>query len=366
MKCWNWIFCCLFAVAVAVGAETSETDSSEPVTPKLARKAISIIENDPLGEAGEAAVAAIIQFSFESEEVLIQIDEEITSLLALSTENKHGKLLLAAFIAGNVKAQLETGVCEDRREAGIAQLIATYNYLKSNANMEPIEALEESIKDKPAPEKENGEEEEAEEVSVWQKHIEEAQKQLKIGAPLGAIEEHLDPVINHFEDKYRDDPRTIYCADSLKISTLYVGKAAMEDAECVVLPGTWAEAYYLKAYALVEMKQFDGAKACLKQAVTLSPYNPGYWSELGHILQLEKNWSKCLVAFGNAAKASEHYEGDEKIAFLTRAWRGIGFALIEQGKLWEAEEKFKQCLELNPNDERARSELKYISGLRGK
>ena len=49
---------------------------------------------------------------------------------------------------------------------------------------------------------------------------------------------------------------------------------------------------------------------------------------------------------------------------LSRAWRGEGFCLTEQGKLDEAETLYKRCLEANPNDTKAKVELQYIERLR--
>jgi Flp pilus assembly protein TadD len=49
---------------------------------------------------------------------------------------------------------------------------------------------------------------------------------------------------------------------------------------------------------------------------------------------------------------------------LTRAWRGQGYCLVEQGKLNEAEAMYRKCLALDPKDNKARGELEYIQGLR--
>jgi hypothetical protein len=44
--------------------------------------------------------------------------------------------------------------------------------------------------------------------------------------------------------------------------------------------------------------------------------------------------------------------------------RGIGYTLIEQNRLDEAEKIYHQCLELNRNDSKAMDELRYIEGLK--
>lgn len=46
------------------------------------------------------------------------------------------------------------------------------------------------------------------------------------------------------------------------------------------------------------------------------------------------------------------------------ALRGLGFALIELGDLDGAEQAFERSLELDPDNELAKSELRYIEDLR--
>ncbi len=59
-------------------------------------------------------------------------------------------------------------------------------------------------------------------------------------------------------------------------------------------------------------------------------------------------------------------EGAEKTAMLTRAWRGKGFVLTEQGKLDESEALYRKCLALDADDGGAKRELEYIQSLRNK
>jgi tetratricopeptide (TPR) repeat protein len=73
----------------------------------------------------------------------------------------------------------------------------------------------------------------------------------------------------------------------------------------------------------------------------------------------------ALEAFQSAESSAELLDdGPVKNDHLARAWRGEGFVLTEQGKLDESEALYKKCLELNPDDYRARNELQYIKSLR--
>jgi Flp pilus assembly protein TadD len=51
---------------------------------------------------------------------------------------------------------------------------------------------------------------------------------------------------------------------------------------------------------------------------------------------------------------------------LARARRGLGYVLVEMGKLNEAEKKYQQCLAADPKDTKAAQELEYVRGLRAK
>ncbi len=374
MKCWKRIVVCLLTGVYLAGAQTNETKVSKPISIELAKKAISAIEQDPLGDISEAAIAVLLQFAEESEDVVVTIDDSIMPLLQASQEHEYGKVLFAAFIAGNIKVQLDSGVCEDQREAGIAQAIATYNYLKEHTDIESNPIIEEWIEERhsgiePKSTTEESTTESDDKDSVWSDRLEQGRKQIESKEPYGAIADHLDPVIEHYEETYKDETRTIYCAANMKETVAYTAMSlpkSSEDSGTLVLDQVWAEAYYLKAYSFVELNQLDQAKAALQHALKLSPRHSQYWAELGHVFQTEKDWKRCMTAYEKAAESASFSDDDMEKNHLTRAWRGMGFVLVELGKLTAAEEKYKQCLELDPNDKRAKAELDYIKGLRGK
>ncbi len=220
----------------------------------------------------------------------------------------------------------------------------------------------------------------------WKKMVSDGESLLHEKKPKEAIGKYLDPVIDHFNSLNSTNSSQIYCARDSKETLVYLMQAAVmhekkagkevpeiwgnqfadkkDSAE--VLPQFWAEAFYLKGYALVELGHINQAKETLKKAVGLSPMNFSYLAELGHIFQMEKNWDMALQAFEAAEEATIYSHPDNKNENLARAWRGIGYVYIEQGKLQDAKDKYKQCLKLNPNDQSALAELKYIEGLQAK
>jgi Flp pilus assembly protein TadD len=131
----------------------------------------------------------------------------------------------------------------------------------------------------------------------------------------------------------------------------------------IVLWPTWANAYFLKGYALQDLHRFGEAKAAILHAIDLSPTNSHYLNEIGAIYQIEKNWPKAketlLAAEDNAPLSPEETRADD----LARARRGLGYVHVELGQLAEAKKKYRQCLATNPNDTRARDELQYVERL---
>ena len=201
-----------------------------------------------------------------------------------------------------------------------------------------------------------------------------------------AISDYFDPIISHFEELYKESTNKVYCASDPRVTLFYLISAAVqqdasaEDKEVlkelkenllfstiqmdgrgvVVISRTWAEAYYLKAYAYVELGEIERAEIELKHALDLSPLNAIYWAELGHTFQVRKNWVEAKKAFENSQEAASFSPDNQKNHDLARAWRGIGFCLIEMGKTEEAKKQYLKCLELNPDDKKALNELEYI------
>jgi Flp pilus assembly protein TadD len=64
------------------------------------------------------------------------------------------------------------------------------------------------------------------------------------------------------------------------------------------------------------------------------------------------------------AAAKEFSPPDAKNKELSRAWRGLGYVYVEQGRWDDAEKIYLQCLALDRNDRRAQNELNYVRSQR--
>ena len=92
-------------LAVFAGLSVAQ---AEPVSKREAREAIAVLEKSVLGANAAEAAATITRFADESEEVLIDVGPETMPWVQDSAgpDAKIRELLTAAYIAGNVKAQL--------------------------------------------------------------------------------------------------------------------------------------------------------------------------------------------------------------------------------------------------------------------
>jgi Flp pilus assembly protein TadD len=122
---------------------------------------------------------------------------------------------------------------------------------------------------------------------------------------------------------------------------------------------TWAYAYYYKGYALIDLHRMGEARHALGQALELAPRNAQFLAELAATYQNEDG-EQMLAISRQAAEATHFSPPDLRQDELGRALRGQGYALIELKRWDEAEQAYKQALQLDPSDLHARSELDYV------
>lgn len=195
----------------------------------------------------------------------------------------------------------------------------------------------------------------------------QAMQMIKSGQPAGAIAGPIAQVIAHYENgPGKDHRKRYYCASSQVEMFLYLGLAAKDHQEAVVLPQVWADAYFEESSALTDLGRVGDSRAALMKALALSPMNSLYLSELGYTYEVRHDNEKALDYFQQAEDASNFSPPDMKNAELAHALRGEGYALTELHRLDEAEAKYHQALKLDPNDQKSKSELEYIARLREK
>ncbi len=131
--------CLLFSFSlVCYSAISPQNSPTHKITKREVLKAISFFENNPFDQDAARTIAL---FAEQSDEVMVVIDSKFFPWMD-RTEYENSHLLLAAFLAGNVKKQLSAGTKNSEPYDGIVQLIKTYLQLRKANKINKIHEIE--------------------------------------------------------------------------------------------------------------------------------------------------------------------------------------------------------------------------------
>lgn len=201
------------------------------------------------------------------------------------------------------------------------------------------------------------------EVDPLSKKIDEAFAFIQDGKPADALP-ILDGVIAAEEALHRNEKRVIYSARTMTEAMVYAGLAASQKQSVVVVDDTYAMGYFMKGFALIDLNRPDEAKPLFDRALALAPMNSQFLAERGEWFKTRKDWARAYEDFEAASAAAEFADESSKSGYRRRAWRGMAYARIEQGRIEEARELLQKCMKLEPGDEKCQDELDYIASLK--
>jgi tetratricopeptide (TPR) repeat protein len=176
----------------------------------------------------------------------------------------------------------------------------------------------------------------------------------------------LDLLIADQERRRSGETRQVYCARGPAEAAIYRRAAARARTPAVVLPESACYSVFLKGFALIDLDRSEEARLWLERTVAMAPSNAHFLGELGEWHKTRKDWPKARALFQRAIEASAVSPADRQVFDKTRGWRGLGYILVEDGRFDEAEAIYRQCLQLDPKDERAQHQLDYIARARQK
>ncbi len=119
---------------------------AEPVTRREAVAAIKVLETDITGPDAEQAAETVMRFGKESDAVLLIIGEETMPWMQTDVPPAEGKvrwMLMAAYCAGDIKAQLEKRRAEDDPYRGWLAVIKAYEQIRKKQPRISIPEVEE-------------------------------------------------------------------------------------------------------------------------------------------------------------------------------------------------------------------------------
>lgn len=187
---------------------------------------------------------------------------------------------------------------------------------------------------------------------------------LKAGRPSDALK-LFDQVDQVFSTAYTNGP-AVYCSRGPQETVLYMTMAAARREPAITISPRWCDAIYLKAYSLIDLKRPVEAASEIDRVLKMAPENSQYLNERAQLHVSARQFDTALALFQRAEEHSA-LTPDAAVArvFKSRACRGIGYVLTEQGKLDESEATYLRCLGVDPDDQKSKNELAYIAKLKG-
>ena len=175
----------------------------------------------------------------------------------------------------------------------------------------------------------------------------------------------LDALIARQEAERKGETRDVYCARTPAETMLYTGMAAQAKRRALVLAEAACYPLFLKGFALIDLNRPDEARPWLERALAMGPSNAQFLGELAEWYKSQRQWPKARELFQRAVDASALSPENRQVFDKTRGLRGLGFILVEEHRLDEAEKLYREALRLDPNDERSKRQLQYIAEQRG-
>jgi hypothetical protein len=131
-------------VVVLTPAVVPAADNKPMVSEKQFRRAAARLLEDPLSDESRELAKAVLVFTMETPDAAVFLGQE--ELQWTGKEDKRSLLLLAAYLAGNVESQLNSGVKRNDRYAGLLALFRVYRALQAKDKEFKIAAVDELLK----------------------------------------------------------------------------------------------------------------------------------------------------------------------------------------------------------------------------
>jgi tetratricopeptide (TPR) repeat protein len=194
--------------------------------------------------------------------------------------------------------------------------------------------------------------------------IAQAFSAIQAGDPARALAT-VQPVVASFEKEFSDEKRHIFCSQTPEQDGYYLTTAdgGADNARLVTV--TWCNALYVKAFALVDLDRLDDAQSAFERLVSFAPKHSRYINELAYVLLKKKEWQHSIEIY-RSAEAAATFTPERRDYERCVAFRGIGFDLVELGRLDDAEASYRKCLAIIPGEPKSLGEIEYIKEQRKK
>jgi len=193
--------------------------------------------------------------------------------------------------------------------------------------------------------------------SQYRDAIAQSARHLRSDQPAEAIAV-LGPVLAYCDSQQQRQNLRFVSVSSQAQYERYLASRGADTTPVEWLDMACTRAYFGVGYALVEQRRFAEALPYLDKAAALAPYFPDAVNERGGALNQLHRHEEALASYRQVLALAE---AEPSAAYMVPlAWRGIGYALIEQQDWDGARQAYEYSLTLDPDNPTALSELTYI------
>ena len=188
--------------------------------------------------------------------------------------------------------------------------------------------------------------------------LESAHDLLRAGQPEQALE-LVNPIIAEAQRGAAKDAGAM--CPGIAVAVLQQFMRADDPDVQITVTNDWCDAMFVKGYALIELKRPAEAAQVLETLVGHDPNNPNYLAEYAVALRSTGQLDSALKMYQRAGKAASRLDNKQAADhWRAVALRGEGYVYIELQRWDDAVKAYKRSQKYEPNDEIARSELKFI------
>ena len=138
----------LLLLACSLACLSARAQDVTKYSPETILQLIGILDRDPISERAIAARAVIMEFADKSDTVLVEVSERAMPwILDQRVPEQARAVLTAAYVAGNVKSQLERKVNANDSMAGWKQVFSAYEALRKHSPGIRVAGVEELLEE---------------------------------------------------------------------------------------------------------------------------------------------------------------------------------------------------------------------------
>jgi hypothetical protein len=135
----------LLIVPSSIGSADEKDREGPKISDKIFRQTSSLFLNDPLNKSARDWARLIMLYTLDNPNVDVVLGREEMRWAGFDKADAHTLLLLAAYAAGNIQSQLNSGVKRNDRYSGVLTLFRVYRAMREQDEKFQVPAVDDLI-----------------------------------------------------------------------------------------------------------------------------------------------------------------------------------------------------------------------------